>query len=311
MDLPGESAGPYIRALCSGLRVLAPNEEQVPLAELLGHLEAMDPENTGELFSPCSLDPVTGLPALAWMERVLAQASLLSAPNHTGWSAEELARARRLDPELGARLSARAWMLRHLASAKLLPRTRLIVQQQTRGRREAYVLSLDRVIPSMGWMRLRLVAEGPAGWHQGKWRRLPDNTWLAEEWLHHLLSRHAITPMVILHQTLQDKLEAWVLQMSRGIIGPFWFPGSRPEPAPPSVFEGRLALNISSESMGLDIVQSAHRDPWIPPIPGEELPPGQCMFRDRRFAVSRDRVEAVRAWAVERGYPTIVEPIGD
>jgi hypothetical protein len=310
MELTSETAGPFLRAVASGLEALAPSDQHVPLAEMLAHLEALDPSRTSSLFAPFELDPASGLPAFAWLDRASSEASALTGASQAGWSDAELSRAQRLEPALADRMRARNWLLNHIQSHSLLPSSRLQIQQRSRGRREGYLLSLDRIMPSLGWMRIRLLAEGPTGWARGLWVRGEDGELIPAEGLRHLLSRHAITPLVVLHRTLEEKLEAWVPQLTRGIVGPFWFPGLAID-ALPEPFQGALALHLSSERLGTDVHRSSHRDPWNPPVRGEVVPAGHGLFRERRFAVSRSRVEAVRQWCIERGAAAIVAPIGD
>ena len=107
MILPQERVGSYLRALRSGLEALAPNDDFVPLAEALNHLDALAPSVSGEVLSPAEVHDDSGLPALPWLSRVTAEQRVaLQGQAETDTSDAEIRRAARLDPALGARLRA-------------------------------------------------------------------------------------------------------------------------------------------------------------------------------------------------------------
>ena len=92
-----------------------------------------------------------------------------------------------------------------------------------------------------------------------------------------------------------------VPRISRGVVGPFWFPGMTLPESAPAPARNALVLHLSTEVLGADVHRSLHRDPWVAPRPGEVLPDGVGLFRERRFAVSPGSVDAMKDWARGRG----------
>ncbi|MDP7112416.1 MAG: hypothetical protein QGH45_10645 [Myxococcota bacterium] len=89
--------------------------------------------------------------------------------------------------------------------------------------------------------------------------------------------------------------------VSRGALGPFWFPGfPLPDGVPATLGRG-LVLHSTAEVVGDDVHTSAHRDPLIAPDPEERPPDGTWLYRERRLAVSAGLIDAARSWAADRG----------
>ena len=124
--------------------------------------------------------------------------------------------------------------------------------------RERVLFQLDKMVPAQGWVRLQLDAEGVACWGKGLWAESFDGVLEPSEGILHLLSRHIRTPLTLLHQALERKLEVWIPALSRGNIGPFWYPGGNNLDAP-SIFGGALALHMSMERLGTDSSGVVHR----------------------------------------------------
>lgn len=308
MLLSPERAGPYLRALQAGLYALAPHDVHVPLGEALAHLQALDPALSGGLLAPAELDPRSGMPAFTWLERAIAERALAvegGAPSAV--SEEELDRARRLDPELAERLAARNALHRFLRGSGLLPATRLHAALRRLGEHVDFVLTYDRIAPDGRWLRVSADVRGPPSYlGRGPFRRNErDGTVTADIGVQHLLTRHGLTPLLALHRSLAAALDAQVVRLSRGVVGPFLFPGSpSPEPAP-ECMAGALVLHLQHELVGEEVRAGLHRDPWAPP-PDERVPEGQAVYRERRFAASPHAVAAIQQWCADRGAPTVV-----
>ena len=100
-----------------------------------------------------------------------------------------------------------------------------------------------------------------------------------------------------------------VVRLSRGFIGPFWFPGlTLPEWAP-KVLRDTLVLQLFQEVVGTDVQDSGHRDPLVPAREELHPPEGMQLYRERCLAVPKRRVEAVQSWAQQRG-GSVVVPMG-
>lgn len=301
-------AGPYVRAIQAGVRALVPNEEQVPLFEVLSHLEALDPAHTFDLFAPFLVDPVTGLPDYTWMERVVSELAVLGPVGDMDWDPEEIQRAQKVDPSLGQRLRSRQWLSVQASRLLTLPSSRLRLRYRSRSHREKMLLQFDKIVPGQGWMRIQMDVDGVAGWGKGLWVETDDGHLRPADALLHLCSRHSRTPITLLHHALEQHLEAWIPTISRGNIGPFWFPGG-PNVNAPEVFDGALTLHMSIERLGTDSAKNAHRDPWLAPVKNEAIPAGYALFRERRFAASSTHIERINKWAFNQGCATIVVPI--
>lgn len=312
LSMPPERAGPYLRALAAGLHALAPHDAHVPLAEGLHHLQALDPALSGDVLAPAQVDPRSGMPGWTWLERARAEAGLARAPGAAEGELDEdaLARARALDPALGGRLAARAALHRFLRGASLLPLTRLEAALRREGRTADVLLIYDRVAPDGRWLRLRVdLALPPSRLHDGTFTRREAARLDAAAGVQHLLTRHATTPLLALQASVEAALEAPVVGLSRGVVGPFWFPGGTLPPDAPAPARGALVLHLSREQLTSELTAAGHRDPLLPPPPGERAPTGMSIFRERRLAASPAAVEPLRAWSVQAGAEMIVVPL--
>ena len=306
-----ERVGPYLRALSWGLHALAPSEDFVPLQAARAHLEALDPSLSGGLLAPAEVDPSSGLPAYPWLERAQSEAVMARrGSDDTDPSEVAIERARSLDPALGERLASRRALHRHLRRHPLLASSHLSVAVRRLRPSPAFRLSYDRIFLGAGWMRLVAELEGGQDWRGGELFTIQrDDTVHADPGLQHLFARHSVTPLTALLQQLQDATGARVTRLSRGFVGPFWFPGGPLLEDLPAWAEGALCLHLGHAVLGEDVYHSAHRDPWVPPVLGERVPAGLGLFRERRFAVSPHRVAAAQAWCRGRGQDALVLPL--
>lgn len=314
MKLPADRAGPYLRAVRAGLQALAPNEDHVPLSEADAHLRALEPQLGGDVLAPHSVDPVSGLPDFGWMERAAAEQSVAQGgaqegPQVVGAAHHDWRRAARLDSVLAARMQARERLHEFLRDHSILPVTRLHAALRRRGEDWDYSLAYDRMMPGGGWMRLKVELSGPAKWSAGLLETRSDGGVTVDPGFRHLLARHSLTPIAALHTHLQESLSVSVPRVSRGLVGPFWFPGLDLPSDAPDALRGGLALHLALEILGEDVHTPVHRDPWVPRRQGEPVPAGFGVFRERRFAVAPGMVAGVRSWAAACGAPTIVVPI--
>lgn len=310
-SLPGERVGPYLRALQAGLQALAPHEDHVPLREAIAHLQALDPALSGSLLAPAEVDARSGLPGFPWMERALAEQDLAQrGSTYADTPDRDVADALRLDPEMGERVRARRDLHRHLRQHALLPLSRLQVALKRVGQTTDFVLAFDRMTPSGAWMRVRAEVSGRAGWERhGPLSRTPDGRATADQGLQHLLSRHIGTPLLALRAQLGASLGAEITRLSRGFVGPFWFPGLPLPPEVPAPLRQGLLLHLSAEVVSREVRQSSHRDPWLPPSLGEIPPDGHGIYRERRFAGSPNLLAPVREWAALKGIDVVISPL--
>ena len=300
MLLPRERIGPYTRALQAGVDALAPNDDHVPLPRTLAHLQALDPDLSGDLLLPGEVDDRSGLPAFVWMERALAEQAVARGGEALP-DGDELGRAAALDPALAARMRARAALHAHLRGRDLLAPSHLVVQALRLDREEAYRASYDCLSPTGVWVRVRADLHGPHGWASGLLAVRDDGTVFADPGLRHLFARHAATPLLAMASQLAAGTGARVARLSRGALGPFWFPGlPLPDGVPAALGHG-LVLHLTAEVVGDDVHTSAHRDPLVAPDPDERPPDGTGLYRERRLAVSAGLIGAARAWAADRG----------
>jgi len=302
-------AGPYLRALSWGLHALAPHDDHVPMAAARRHLASLDPALTGELLGPAEVDPASGLPAYPWLERARAEVAALRAGGQVH-SEASLERARQLDAALGARLGWREALRNHVRGGAMLSSSALTAHLVRLEPRRSFRLVYDRLVAGAGWMRLRVDLTGPQGWQGTELFGLQaDDSVATTPGLHHLFARHCLTPLTALHPQLAQATGAVPTRISRGFIGPFWFPGG-PMPAElPDWARGALALHLHLTVLGRDVHHSHHADPWVPPVVGERLPSGHGLYRERRFAVSPARVGHAAAWSRARGSDVVVVPL--
>lgn len=307
MELAPARVGPYLRALQAGLHALAPNADHVPLQRALDHLQALDPAVSGQLLGPAEADERSGMPSFLWMERAISEQALARDADGE-MDDQELARAGRLNPELGQRLAWRRSLHRFLRVRQVLAASELSAALKRQGQRTTFAIALDRISPVGSWMRLGLDVSGPAGWEASAPLVLDElGRVRAAASLKHLLMRHSLTPLCALHAQLEDALDARVERLARSLAGPFWFPGL-PLPADvPDELGNGLLLHLSSQVLSQDITGSVHRDPWLPPVIGERLPQGYGLYRERRFAASPALLEACRFWGGD--FESLVVPL--
>ncbi|MFT5460251.1 MAG: hypothetical protein ACI9K2_006768 [Myxococcota bacterium] len=306
MKLSPERAGPYARALRAALNALAPNEDHVPLREADRHLAAVDPAVSGDLVGPAEVDPSTGMPAFAWLERVVAEAA--AAERSDPPSLAQVRHAESLDAALGARMRSRRQLHLLLAEGPVLPLTRLVVALKWEGEGAVWSLSYDRLAPAGYWVRIRAELAGGRR-SAGPLGLTKDGVATVDETLQHLLTRQFETRLTDLYDVLRECTEAEPVRLSRGWLGPFWFPGAvLPTGVPAALGEG-LLLHAAVEVLSRDVATSAHLDPWRS-APKERLPPGYGVFRERRFAAKGRAYIAAREWAERAGFRNIVVPIG-
>lgn len=311
LPLEDSRVGPYLRALQAGLYALAPNEDFVPLRESIAHLKALDPQLSGSLLAPAALDMRSGLPSFPWMERALAEKSLTEGTGgYSNISDEEIAQAARLDADLGRRMGHRRLLHRHLFENELLPLSRLNVVLKRLGSNTDFAIAFDRMTPAGSWMRIRAELSGKAGWERsGPLSRAKNGRAVADPGLQHLLSRHLITPLLLLRTQLAEATGGVVRRLSRSFVGPFWFPGlPLPEDVPEPLRQG-LLLHLSTEAIAADIRRSVHRDPWRRVTPGEAAPEGYGLYRERRFAASPALIRPVKDWASAQGMDIVATPL--
>ncbi len=311
MQLSADRAGPYLRALQAGLHALAPNDAHVSLSAALAHLTALDPAMSGVLLAPAELSPQSGMPAWTWMERARSEAVLARQAGVVGgFSEEELDRARRADPDLADRLAARNSLHRFLRSSRLLPATALRAALRRLGDHADYAVTYDRLAPDGRWLRIQVDLRGPPTFvDDGPFTRHPDGSVTVDPGLQHLLTRHGLAPLLALSAALEEAVGVQVHRLSRGLLGPFWFPGGPAVPGMPDFLQRALTLHLTHELLADDIAVPAHLDPCQPPPRQEQPPPGWRIFRQRRFAVSPAQVEPLRAWCDRQGAPTVVVPL--
>lgn len=295
MKLRAERAGPYVRALAAGLYALAPHDDFVPMAEALATLRALDPALSGDLLLPATVDPTDGMPSVAWVQRARAEQTIVGEPPDVA----SIARARVSDPQLADRMAARAALWRFLSDATLLPASRVVVAARRLGDVNALTARFDRLAPG-GWERLRLELTA---------KRLTGPIWLddagqiqAHDSLRHLLARHAAAPLDAIREQVASTLGMSVTRVSRGRIGPFWFPGVTLPYAVPKALGQGLTLHLSVEVLAEEIQRSAHQDPLTKPL---TPPEGMRVFQQRRFAATADVLQSLTRWSAERGVQTV------
>ena len=307
MKLSPERAGPYARALRVALEALAPNEDHVPLAAASRHLRALDPAVSGTLLAPAEVVDATGMPAYPWMERVEAEAAVLSrseAPTEA-----RIRHAERLDPDLGERMRARVSLQALFAEGDVLPTTRLQAAVKWMGEGTRWTLAYDHLVADGRWERIRAEVLAP-GRGAGPLGISKDGQATVDERLQHVLTRHAGNRLSDLRDVLAEVTEAEVERLSRGVLGPFWFPGVvLPDAVPAGVGEG-LLLHATVEVVSRDVTHSVHLDPWLPAPAKERVPEGYGVYRERRFAGKGTAYQAAREWAESAGMKNVVVPIG-
>lgn len=293
LRLPQERAGPYLRALRAALHAAAPDQDWPSLRAAALHLHLLDPACSGTLFQPAAVDPGSGLPSHGWLERAAAERRAGADPAHLAGLVE---RARRVDPVLAERLGWRHAVAQVERGAPVLSALELGVELVRRGVRPAARIRLDRRLPGIGWVRLRVDLHGRSRGLRGL--RLDRGTGLLtiEPGLGELLLRHVLSPLVLLAQTLAGACEGDVDRLSRATIGPFWFPGGAlPTGLPPEVAR-TLTLHLSRSVLSREREGLIAADPLrpLPPPPPRGL--GLGLVLERHLVVHRAGHGAVAAW---------------
>lgn len=311
MELPAERVSPYLHALSAGLTALAPHGDFVPLDAALQHLRALDPALSGDVLAPAQVDPRAGLPSFSWLERASAERQVaLATPEEAETPDDVLARADKVDRDLGRRLRARRDLRRFLRRHTLLHASHLSARlKRTSGGRWDFVVCYDRMLPEAGWMRIHAELSGPERWSRGLFTVGRDGAVRIDDGIRHLLARQCVLPLCVLQDALSESLQVAVPRLSRSVVGPFWFPGLPLPDGAPDCAERGLILHLSQEVVGREVRHSHHRDPWRGPPSGERVPAGFGLFRERRFAATPPIVSALEAWAMQRGAPTVVVPL--
>ncbi len=311
MELPYERVGPYVRALQAALNALAPNDDYVPLAAALSHLEALDPVTSGRLLIPAEYSVRSGMPSFTWMERVIAEAKLArqgtDASDPTDLKLESVAE---LDIPLATRMRDRRQLHRHLRRVRLLPTTQLSAAVRRLGKSTDFSVRYDRMSPDGRWLRIRFEVRVPSQRRsagplvadaQGR-LRVGDS-------LQHFVTRHFADSLMALHKQLAEATDAEVFRLSRSMVGPFWFPGVQmPVDVPASLGQG-LILHASSEVVAEDVHMDRHLDPWREAPADECAPDGYHIYRERRFAANPAVLGDAQKWAERHGFRNIVVPI--
>ncbi|MCB9668582.1 MAG: hypothetical protein H6736_03305 [Alphaproteobacteria bacterium] len=307
MNLPPERIGPYVRALATGLNQLAPHGDFVPLLPALAHLRALDPALSGDQLLPAEVHDTTGMPGFGWMQRVISERVL--AAEGADPREEDIERALRLDPELGNRLRHRRSLRVHVRENDLLPVTRLECAVRRMGQVTEVTCAYDRLAPDGRWLRIRFIVRGPGMVGRlGPFQILEGGRLKVDPLLQHLLTRHFATQLMLLREQIGAHTEAEVVRLSRGWVGPFWFPGVQLPPEIPATLGKGLLLQLASEVVAEDVHHAAHLDPLLDPG-DERVPEGQQVFRERRFAASANVMGPLSAFCQAADIRCPITPI--
>jgi len=207
------------------------------------------------------------------------------------------------DPVLAERLTGRIRLLEILGDRPLVPELAVTahVVRRGEGRRNAAKqvrVVLDRRIPGVGWTRIRLDVDTSADDVPDVFGSGSEHSVMVKPGFAELLSRHAISPLGGLLAVLMDVVGLRIHALSRGVIGPFWFPGGPVLNGMPAWADGALVLHSTIEVMGEGVRTMSNHDPLEHARVDRQAEGGR--FRGRRMAVSPHRVEAARAWAAAR-----------
>jgi len=300
MELTTERAGLYLRALRAALEALAPHGDYVPLAEALALLEALDPDLSADVLLPARAEPASGMPDFAWISRVVAEQHLAAqGDDDRDLDDASIDRALRLDPELGQRMQARRRLHRFLRRNPILPSSRLIAALHRRKPTIDATITWDRLAADGRWRRLRCTVRWPSRHFLGP-IELDEEGIFVPEGVVHLFSRHADVPILGLREQLSAGLGGRILRLSRGTIGPFWFPGMGLPSGVPHELSSGLLLHLATEILAEDVQESRHMDPLLPDH-SDDVGEGLGLFRQRRFAASAPVLGAVQEWGASTG----------
>lgn len=285
--------GPYVRALGSALHQAAPNAIFPPLAQLQALLRALDPAVSGPTLLPAQVDERSGLPSWPWIERVHAHAAAGGEPVHE----RQITDAERLDPELAARLRGRRDLHAHLAQHPILPLRTVQARLERRGPPHRVRIVSDRVAADGRWLRTTVGLDA-VGEDFG-FGSVEGAAVTLDPGVAHLLARHALSPLVALLAQLDTIARGDVFEVSRGIVGPLWFPGvAVPDGFPVELGRG-LLLHLPTEVLAREIVRDADDDPLG--AVALRTPEGFGWARRRRFVAGGRARAAVRDWLARRG----------
>lgn len=293
MIFPDERVDAYLRALRAGLHALAPAEDQVPATLLSATLAALSSEVSGALLRPAGVHDQSGLPELPWLSRALAERRL--ALTEPPGDPSRIDRAQALEPALADRMRQREYLRQFLRQKSIFGEARLDVVTRAWAPTLTVGLSLDYVSADGLFMRLRIEADLPRG---ALGLRRAGAEMLADEALSHLLSRHAADPLPALREVVARTLGWQPLRLSRGELGPFWFPGVATPAGVPAALGQGLLLHLASEVIAPGLSPAAHRDPLRPPAVD---PAGWGFYRERRFAAAPALHGPLNAWLEARG----------
>ena len=307
MQLPQARVGPYVRALAAGLNQLAPHGDFVPLMPALAHLKSLDPALSGDLLSPAEVHDRTGMPSFTWMQRAISEKKL--SEGQADPSESDIERASRLDPALARRLAHRRTLRVHLRENGLLPATDLKCELRRMGSSTEVSGAYDRLAPDGRWLRIRFIVEGPGNIDRlGPFRITRGGKLEVDPLLQHMFTRHFATKLLALREQIADHCAAHVIRLTRSWIGPFWFPGVTLPPGIPAALGKGLLVQLSTEVVAIDVHHAMHLDPFVE-ARDEVPPPGQRIFRERRFAASANVIDAVRTLCRDAGVRCPITPL--
>lgn len=305
MILPQARVGPYVRALAAALDALAPNQDFPPLAASLDHLRALDPAMSGTLFGPAEVDVRSGMPAFPWLERAWAERRVAL---EDGPRTLDVERAASLDPELARRLRWRRDVHAHLREHEVLQTSRMRARARRLRSSTEVIVEHDRVMPDGSWSRVGLILAAAPGTRDLGCARVGDQGRIdLDPGLVHLLTRHTVVPVVALRAQVSEVTEGRVRRLSRGRVGPFWFPGVELPERVPDVLASGLVLHLALQVVADDVRTSAHRDPLHRATP-MRVPAGLGVVEDRRFAASAALVAPLRQWVENQGVDSEIVP---
>ena len=300
MELGPERAGLYLRALLAALEALAPHGDFVPLSEATSLLRALDPGLSADVLLPARAEPSSGMPDFAWISRVVAEQHLAAqGSDDQDLDDASIERALRLDPGLGQRMQARRRLHRFLRRNPILPSSRLIAALHRRKPTIDATLTWDRFAADGRWRRVRCTLRWPSRHFLGP-IELDEEGIRVPEGVVHLFARHADVPILGLREQLSAGLGGRVMRLSRGTIGPFWFPGIDLPPGVPEALGGGLLLHLATEILAEDVQESRHMDPLLPDE-RDEVGEGVGLFRQRRFAASAAVLGPLQDWGSALG----------
>jgi hypothetical protein len=266
-----ERLSAWLAAFDVALRSVGLREEHPPLPRLRRRLQALDPARTGDLFLPAEISPRSGMPAASWWGRPLAEARAGGGPDDAG-------RAAALDAALGRRVAARTFVRGLLADDAAAPRLTARVRRAP----SEIVVTLDLALADDRQARLGVVLttgpDGPFSVSAGAVRAEPE--------VEDTLARLAGLETAGIEAILTERWRARIAQVSRGVVGPAWFPGIAVPDGAPSGLSAGFALCATTE------VRGAGADQY-----------------DARWAANRAALPGVTAWVRATDRRAVIRPI--